>query len=59
MLYSIRRENKKNIDEIQDIYIKGLTFHYVSDIKEVFNLALTNEKVTDAIDLTAKKASKE
>ena len=52
-------ENKKNIDEIQDIYIKGLTFHYVSDIKEVFNLALTNEKVTDAIDLTAKKASKE
>ena len=52
-------ENKKNIDEIQDIYIKGLTFHYVSDIKEVFNLALTNEKVPDAIDLTAKKASKE
>ena len=27
-------ENKKNIDEIQDIYLKGLTFHYVNDIKE-------------------------
>ena len=52
-------ENKKNIDEIQEIYLKGLKFHYVSDIKEVFNIALTNEKVADAIDLTAKKASKE
>ena len=35
-------ENKKNIDEIQDIYLKGLTFHYVNDIKEVFAIALTN-----------------
>ncbi len=39
------RENKKNIDEIQDIYLKGLTFHYVNDIKKVFAIALTNEKV--------------
>jgi len=33
-------ENKKNIDEIQDLYLKGLTFHYVNDIKEVFAIAL-------------------
>ena len=52
-------ENKKNIDEIQDLYLKGLTFHYVSDIKEVFDIALTNEKVADAIDLTVKKTIKE
>ncbi len=52
-------ENKKNIDEIQDLYLKGLTFHYVSDIKEVFAIALTKEKVADAIDLTVKKATKE
>lgn len=52
-------ENKKNIDEIQDIYLKGLTFHYVSDIKEVFAIALTSEKVADAIDLSVKKPSKE
>ena len=52
-------ENKKNIDEIQDIYLKGLTFHYVNDIKEVFAIALTNEKVTDAVDLSVKKANKE
>ena len=37
-------ENRKNIEEIQDIYLKGLTFHYVKDIKEVFAIALTDEK---------------
>lgn len=52
-------ENKKNIDEIQDIYLKGLSFHYVNDIKEVFAIALTNEKVADAIDLSVKKPIKE
>ena len=52
-------ENKKNIDEIQDIYLKGLTFHYVNDIKEVFAIALTNEKVADPIDLSVKKPSQE
>lgn len=52
-------DNKKHIDEIQDLYLKGLTFHYVNDIKEVFAIALTNEKVVDAIDLSVKKASKE
>lgn len=52
-------ENKKNIAEIQDIYLKGLTFHYVNDVKEVFAIALTQEKVADAIDLSVKKASQE
>ena len=52
-------ENKKNIDEIQDIYLKGLTFHYVKDIKEVFAIALTDEKVADAIDLSVKKEKTE
>lgn len=47
-------DNKKNIDEIQDVYLKGLTFHYVSDIKEVFALALTDEKVVDAVDFSIK-----
>ncbi len=47
-------ENRKNIEEIQELYLKGLTFHYVKDVKEVFAIALTNEKVADAIDLSAK-----
>lgn len=43
-------ENRKNIEEIQAMYLTGLTFHYVSDIKEVLALALTDEKVNGAID---------
>ncbi|MCL1943023.1 MAG: endopeptidase La [Candidatus Azobacteroides sp.] len=39
-------ENKKNIDEIKEIYVKGLTFHYVNDIEEVLNIAILNEKAT-------------
>lgn len=34
------KENKKNIEEIKDSYIKGLKFYYVSDIKEVLDIAL-------------------
>lgn len=48
-------ENRKNIEEITEIYLKGLTFYYVRDIKEVLSIALTNEKVVDAIDFKVKK----
>ncbi|MDR3117943.1 MAG: endopeptidase La [Mediterranea sp.] len=51
-------ENKKNIEEIEALYLKGLTFHYVNEIKEVFAIALTGEKAADAIDLTAKRPVK-
>ncbi|SFD71753.1 endopeptidase La [Thermophagus xiamenensis] len=34
------QENKKDIEEIKPIYIDGLTFHYVDEIKEVLNMAL-------------------
>ena len=43
-------ENRKNIEEIQPMYLDGLNFHYVNDIKEVLELALTDEKVKGAID---------
>ncbi len=43
-------DNKKDISEINPIYLEGLTFHYVKDIKEVWKIALTSEKVKDAID---------
>ncbi len=52
-------ENRKNIEEIQEIYLRGLTFHYVNDIKEVLAIALTQEKVADAIDLSVKKEKKD
>ena len=52
-------ENRKNIDEIQPEYLKGLTFHYVTDITEVLDLALTDEKVNDAIDFCVEKNKNE
>ena len=44
-------ENKKNIDEIQEIYLQGLTFHYVGDIKEVWDIALLDEKVKSPVEV--------
>lgn len=41
----ICRENQKDIDEIKAVYLKGLNFHYVSDIMEVLSFALLDEKV--------------
>ncbi|MBN4085411.1 endopeptidase La, partial [Flavobacteriaceae bacterium AH-315-B10] len=42
------KDNKSDIDEIKDEYLKGLTFHYVSEMSEVIKLALTQEKVKNA-----------
>ncbi|TWJ02509.1 ATP-dependent Lon protease [Mucilaginibacter frigoritolerans] len=47
--------NKKDILEIKEDYIKDLQFHYVTDMREVINLALLNEKVVNPIDLTVKE----
>ena len=41
-------ENRKDIEEIKEDYLKGLTFHYVSEMKDVLKFALTNQKVKNA-----------
>jgi ATP-dependent Lon protease len=41
-------ENKSDIDEIKAEYIEGLTFHYVKEMSEVIDVALTNQKVKNA-----------
>jgi len=41
----ISAENRKDIEEINKIYIDGLKFHYVSDILHVLDIALLKEKV--------------
>ena len=38
-------ENKRDIEEIKEEYLKGLTFHYVKEMKEVIKLAILDEKV--------------
>lgn len=44
-------QNKRDIDEIKPEYLKGLTFHYVSDMSNVLELALTKQKVKNAKEL--------
>ncbi|MFI0431412.1 endopeptidase La [Mariniflexile sp. HMF6888] len=41
-------ENRSDIKEIKADYLKGLTFHYVTDMSDVIKIALTNQKVANA-----------
>ncbi|MDD4150632.1 MAG: endopeptidase La [Bacteroidales bacterium] len=47
----LSEDNKKDISEIKDIYIKGVKFNYVSTIQDVLKIALLKEKVKDAKNL--------
>jgi len=51
----LSKSNQKDINEIKEDYIKDLKFHYVTDMKEVIDMALLSEKVNNALDLTAKE----
>ena len=42
------KENEKDILEIKESYLKGLTFHYVTEMTQVIALALTKQKVSNA-----------
>jgi ATP-dependent Lon protease len=44
--------NRKDIEEIQADYLKGLTFHYVKTMREVLNIAITEEDVADLVKLS-------
>lgn len=42
-------KNEKDIRDINPIYVKGLTFHYVNEMIEVVEKALTNQKVASPL----------
>ncbi len=44
-------ENEKDIKEINEKYLKGLTFHFVSSMQEVLEKALLATKVSDALEV--------
>ena len=48
-------ENRKDIEEINEKYIHGLTFHFVENVEEVFAIALLHEKVANAIELVVEE----
>ena len=43
--YILCKDNEKDILEIKQEYLKGLTFHYVTDMEEVIRLAITHQDV--------------
>ncbi len=46
------KDNQKDIEEIPEEYRKGVEFHYVENVADVWEFALTNEKVAHPIDFT-------
>ncbi len=47
----LSEENRKDLEKIKDIYIKGLKFHFVNTIMEVLNIALLKQKVKNPVKL--------
>jgi len=45
----LSEKNKKDIEEINDRYLKGLSFHYVSEMIQVIEAALLDEKVLNPL----------
>ena len=52
------QDNRKDIEEIPEIYRKGVEFHYVLNVQDVWKFALTDEKVDNPIDLSIKEEEK-
>ena len=47
----LSKDNKSDIEEINQTYLKGLTFHFVSEMSEVIDIAIMNQKVKNAKSL--------
>lgn len=45
----LSEDNRKDIEDIEARYIKGLKFHYVKEMIDVVKLALLKEKVSDPL----------
>lgn len=52
----LSKSNRKDILEIKEEYIKDLKFHYVTEMREVIELALMKDKVKNAQKITVKQA---
>ncbi len=45
-------KNKRDIEEIEKNYLKGLVFHYVDNVDEVLRVALLKDKIKDPMKFT-------
>ncbi len=48
----LSERNRKDVQEIEKHYLKGLIFHYVDTVDEVLKLALLKEKVKNPLKFT-------
>jgi len=46
------QENEKDINEIPEVYLQGVTFHYVENVQDVWDFALTDEIVKNPVAFT-------
>ena len=53
------QENEKDILEIPEMYLKGVTFHYVENVQDVWDFALTDQIVKNPLDFTIPEEDKE
>ena len=44
------KQNKKDILEINERYVKGMKFHYVNKMKDVTDISLIKQKVSNPIE---------
>lgn len=51
-------KNRKDIEEIEAHYLKGMTFHYVGEMREVLDLAILDQKVKNAKKLVPVEVKK-
>ena len=47
----LSEENKKDISEIKEIYLKGLKFHFVNNIMEVLDISILRQKVVKPLKI--------
>ena len=52
------RENEKDIREIPELYLRGVQFHYVENIQDVWNFALTDEMVAHPVEFKIEEEKK-
>ncbi|TXI14063.1 MAG: endopeptidase La [Pedobacter sp.] len=52
----LSKSNQKDILEIKGDYIKDLQFHYVTEMREVIDFALTKQKVKNPLNMTVKES---
>lgn len=53
------RDNRKDIEEIEESYLTGVTFHYVENVLDVWDFALTSEIVENPVCFDIKDDNEE